>query len=73
LWHGLDGGHDTSAVHGEHVAPLQTWFVPQGVPGSATAPVSLHMIAPPMQAAVPLWQGLVGVQLEPGVQGLQAP
>jgi hypothetical protein len=70
----LDGVHDTSAVHATHIALLQTWLVPQGVPGSAAVPVSLHTIAPPMQDAVPLWQGLpVGVQLDPGVQGLQAP
>jgi hypothetical protein len=74
LWQGLDGVHDTSAAHATQVAPLQTWLVPQKVPGSAATPVSVQTIAPPIQEAVPLWQGLlVGVQLAPDVQGLQAP
>jgi hypothetical protein len=74
LWQGLDGGHDTSAAHATHIPALQTWLAPQGVPGVAAMPVSVHTIAPPMQEAVPLWQGLlVGVQLDAGVQGLQAP
>ena len=69
---------------GLHVAPvrqlahwpcaLHTWFVPQIVPAAALASVSVHAIAPLLQAATPWWHGLLaGVQGAPALHGAHVP
>jgi hypothetical protein len=47
--------------------------MPQPVPSGALAVVSLHTSIPPVQADVPLWHGLLGVQGAPAVHDWHTP
>lgn len=61
------------AAQETQLPPLQTMSVPHDVPLEALFPVSWQDIVPAWQLTVPLWHGLVGVQLTPLVQATHAP
>ncbi len=72
VWHGFAGGHEPPATHVPHVPLSQTSLAPHGVP-FATLPVALQTGRPVLQSVVPVWHGLVGMQLAPGVHEVQTP
>jgi len=73
-WHGLASGTQAApAVQALHTPPPQTRFVPQLVPSATGAEVSEQTGAPVLQAMVPAWQTLTGVQEVPAAHGTQPP
>jgi hypothetical protein len=62
-------------VQGTHAPlPLQTWPEPQGVPGPAGLPVSVHVLPPPEHVSVPLSHALpVGTHGLPFAHAAQSP
>ena len=74
VWHVLPGGlHAIPAVQGTHEPPLQTSFVPHGVP-SATLPVELQTDVPVEHEVWPVWQAFpLGKHAWPAVHAPQLP
>jgi hypothetical protein len=73
VWHGFVDVQELPAAQAMQLPPLlQTLSVPQGVPGWALVPLSLHT-GPLAQTRVPRWQALVGTQLSPTLHWTQAP
>lgn len=64
---------ESPAVHGEHVPPLHTRFVPQEVPSASEVPLSTHCWVPVAHEVVPVWQAFAGVQGRSGVQAPHSP
>jgi hypothetical protein len=60
-------------VHDTQLPALHTMFVPHVAPLPTAVPLSWQVALPVVQVSAPTWQGLVGVQAPPAVQGTHAP
>jgi hypothetical protein len=71
--HGLDSGQESPSLQETQLPALQTRCEPHVVPSEALVPVSWQVMLPVEQLYIPTWQGLLGVQLPPGVQDMHEP